>query len=344
MNSSERVWRRLAGEAVDRVPNFNIFMTYAARRIGRLLSEYYRDYHVLVEANLRMAEEFSVDLLQAISDPYRESSDLGSRIVFPPDSLPILQRPVLDEPERLRALGRVTPSEGPRMNDRLQAVRAMRDRTSGEMPVMGWVEGALAEAGVLRGVSRLLMDLVDRPSWAEELLEFCVELEIAFARSQVEAGADLIGLGDAIASQVSPSMYRRFALPYERRIFAAVHAMGARTRLHICGDTTALLGDMVTSGADIIDLDWMVNWEEAHAAHGQKVAFCGNVDPVGVMLRGTSKQVREGILACLRQGSSRSFSAAGCEIPLGTPEENLRMHAETLRRWGPGRALKPSDA
>ena len=336
MNSSERVWRRLAGEPVDRVPNFNIFMTFAARRIGRLLSEYYRDYRVLVEANLRVAEEFAVDLLQAISDPYRECSDLGSRIAYPPDHLPILEQPLIDEPVRLRALSMIAPEAGPRMNDRLLAVRAMRDRSAGEMPVMGWVEGALAEAGVLRGVSSLLMDLVDRPSWAEELLEFCVELEIAFARSQVASGADLVGLGDAIASQVSPPMYRRFALPYERRIFAAVREMGARTRLHICGDTTAILPDMITSGADIIDLDWMVNWKEANAAYGRKVAFCGNVDPVAVMLRGTSTEVREGVRACLAQGASRSFSAAGCEIPLGTPEDNLRAHAETLRRWGSG--------
>jgi uroporphyrinogen-III decarboxylase len=53
-----------------------------------------------------------------------------------------------------------------------------------------------------------------------------VGVEIAFARAQVEAGADIIGLGDAVASQISPAMYRRFALPYEQRIFQAVHQMG----------------------------------------------------------------------------------------------------------------------
>ena len=336
MNSLERVQRRLAGEPVDRPPNFNIFMTFAARRIGHPLEDYYQNYCVLADANQAMVEEFEVDLLQAISDPYREACDLGAEVEFPTDGLPILQRPLLADPQDLASLQIPDPGIGPRMRDRLEAIRVMRERNEGVIPVMGWVEGALALASVLRGVSTLLVDLVDRPEWAEELLEFCVELEIDFARAQLEAGADIIGLGDAIASQVSPEMYRRYALPYERRVFASIHAAGARTRLHICGDTTNILPDMVTSGADIIDLDWMVDWSEASRTFGDRVSFCGNADPVAVMLQGTPAQVRQSTLAGLRQGGPRCFSAAGCEIPPGTPPENLHAHAEALRQWGSG--------
>jgi len=75
-------------------------------------------------------------------------------------------------------------------------------------------------------------------------------------RAVIAAGADIIGLGDAICSQIAPVMYRQFALPYEQRIFAAVHERGALARLHICGNTTRLLADMALCGADIIDLDW----------------------------------------------------------------------------------------
>lgn len=333
MNSSERIRARLAGEPVDRPPNFNIYMTFAARRIKQPLSRYYLDYHVLVDANLRMVEEFSVDLLQAISDPYREACDLGAEVEFGPDSLPVLTQPLLREPEQLATLRRTETVMGPRMRDRLEAVRMMRQRGAGAIPVMGWVEGALALAGVLRGVSTLLVDLVDRPQWVGELLEFCAGREIAFARAQIEAGADIIGLGDAIASQVSPRMYREFALPYERRIFAAVRSMGALTRLHICGDTSRILPDMVGAGADILDLDWMVDWAMAHREFGDRVSFCGNVDPVAVMLQGTPADVRHGILGCLRLGNDRSFSAGGCEIPGATPPENLLAHAETLRQY-----------
>lgn len=336
MDSYERMTRRLRGEDVDRPPNFDIFMTFAAHHIGQPLSSYYLDHRVLVDANVAMVDDFDADILQAISDPYRETADFGATIEFPADGLPLCKRPLLEDPAALRTLHAPAPSAGARMLDRLEAVRLMREKAGGRIPVMGWVEGALAEAGDLRGTSNLLLDLVDRTEWVEELLEVCVEAGIAFARAQVEAGADLIGLGDAIASQVSPAMYRTFALPYERRIFDAVHAMGALTRLHICGNTTKLLPDMIASGADIIDLDWMVDWGSAHERFGG--VFCGNVDPVAVMMQGGPGTVRDGVLACLRAGGARSFSGAGCEIPEGTPPENLRAQAEALREWGSGAA------
>ncbi len=89
MNSAERVARRLKGEPVDRIPNFNIFMQFAAHYIGQPLSRYYLDYRVLAEANFAVQRDFRLDILQAISDPYREMADLGGPIRFPEDGLPV---------------------------------------------------------------------------------------------------------------------------------------------------------------------------------------------------------------------------------------------------------------
>ena len=169
---------------------------------------------------------------------------------------------------------------------------------------MGWVEGALAQAVVLRGDSELMLDIYDRPEFVRELLEFCCELEIAFARWQIAAGADIIGLGDAIASQVSPRMYRQLALPYEQRIFQAVHEMGALARLHICGNTTRILADMPLSGADIIDIDWMVDIRQAAQIFGDGPALVGNFDPVAVMLNGTVEQVKAAVRYCVENGGN----------------------------------------
>lgn len=327
MNAYMRMEHRLRGEPVDRPPNFEIFMTFAARRTGRPLRDYYLDHRVLVAANLRVIEDFQIDIAQAISDPYRECHDFGARIDFPEDDLPLCRTPLLAETDDLMRLGRPDPYTGERMSDRLEAIRLFREQVGGETPIMGWVEGALAEAANLRGVSRLMIDLVDNPEWVEELLERCTEVEIAFARAQVEAGADIIGLGDAVASLVGPALYHHFALPYEQRIFAAVHEMGARCRLHICGNTNRIVDAMVESGADIIDLDHMVDMAGAAAKHGERIAFCGNFDPVAVMLKGTPDQVFDATLHCMTVGGARSFSGAGCEIPLHTPVENL--HAQT---------------
>ena len=168
------------------------------------------------------------------------------------------------------------------------------------------------------------------------LLEILTEQAILFARAQVGAGADIIGLGDAIASLVSPPMYRRFALPCERRIFAAVRQAGAIPRLHICGNTSRLVPDMLSSGADIVDLDWMVDLGAAASAASaaDAPALCGNFDPVRVLLNGTPDGVRAAVRACAGSGGARWFCMAGCEVPDGTPDANIRAIAEALRALG----------
>lgn len=334
MNSYERLRLRLAGEQVDRPPNFDIMMTFAAHYIGQPLARYYQDYRVLCQANLAVQQAFELDIVQAISDPYREAADFGAAIEFPEDGLPICTQPLLADPADLARLRPPDPTRGRRTSDRLAALRTFREQVGGQVPIMGWVEGALAEAADLRGVGALLMDVYDRPDWVTELLEICVEVEIAFARAQVTAGADIIGLGDAIASQIAPAMYRKYGLPYEQRIFAAVHDMGALARLHICGDTTRILADMAESGADIIDVDWMVDIGLAAATFGERAVVCGNQDPVHIMLQGSPERVREVVNDCLERGGPRCISAAGCEIPDGTPHANLLAQAQALRDYG----------
>ena len=333
----ERMRRRLNGEEVDRVPNFNIIMAFGAHYIGAQLSSYFLDYRTLVRSNLAMLAEFELDLVQVISDPYREAFDFGTPVAFPEDGLPMRTQPLLLNPNDLRELRPPDPASGRRMSDRLEAIRTLREQVSDQVTVMGWVEGALAEANILRGDSALMTDLYDRPDWVRELLEICTEVEIDFARAQIEAGANLIGLGDAIASTVSPRMYKNFVLPYEQRVFSAIHEMGALARLHICGDTHKIVPLMAESGADIIDIDWMVDMRAAaeefakHSINGVSPAVCGNFDPVQVMYNGSPDEVYCATWANLEQGGPRCFSAAGCEIPDGSPHVNLRAQNSALK-------------
>ncbi len=335
MKPLERVRRRLDGEPVDRRPNFDIHMQRAAHHVGRPLSRYYLDHRVLVEANLAVLEAFDLDLVQAISDPYREASDLGLDVEWPEDSLPVRRALLLKEPEDADRLELVAPEDGRRMSDRLDAVRCLRERVGGDVPVMGWVEGAFALASDLRGDQNVLLDIHDRPEWLKGLLDRLVEVGVAFARAQVSAGAHVVGLGDSMGSLVSPAQYREFVLPCEQRVFAAVKEAGAIPRLHICGNTSHLLRDMAGSGAQIVDLDWMVDLQKAAEAFGPSgPAPCGNFDPVAVMLHGTPEEVAAAVRGCAAAAGPRHFSAAGCEVPDGTREENLLAHARTLRELG----------
>ncbi|MBD3378450.1 uroporphyrinogen decarboxylase [candidate division KSB1 bacterium] len=329
MTSKERFQARMNLESVDRIPNFNIMMTFAAHYIEQPLSRYYQDYKVLCDANFAVQNDFTLDILQAISDPYREAADLGLLVEFPHDSLPVRKEALLKEYDDLLRLKPISPEHGKRMSDRLEAIARFNGH---DIPVMGWVEGALAQAATLRGVDQLLMDLYLNPQWVNELLEFCVELEIEFAIQQIKAGADIIGLGDAVASQISASMYSEFCLPFEKRIFQGVLDHGAVPRLHICGDTSHILQEMTQSKARIIDIDWMVDMERAAGIFAKNMCWvCGNFDPVQIMLKGSPETVYQAVRDCARAGSARSLIMAGCEIPDGTPHQNLLAMADALK-------------
>jgi uroporphyrinogen-III decarboxylase len=89
---------------------------------------------------------------------------------------------------------------------------------------------------------------------------------------------------------------------------------------------------MARSGAAIVDLDWMVDLARAREAFGPRgPAPCGNFDPVAVFLHGSPTDVEAATRRCAAEGGPRHFSAAGCEVPDGTPEANLLAHARALR-------------
>lgn len=326
MTPYERTMERLRGQPVDRVPNQNILMAYAARYIGATYSQLAQDHRVLVESNLRACADLHIDLVSAISDPWREASAFGAEITFPEDSVPACRDRLLASSADWTTLQPWDPWAHPRTRDRLQAIDLYRQRVAGHYPICGWVEGAAAEAADLRGVSAFLEDLALEPEAAHSLMAVCCEAGTRFALAQVEAGAGIIGIGDAVASLMNPRMYRAFAWPYERKMIDAIHQAGALVKLHICGNTSRHIADMVATGADIIDIDWMVDMGQAVATCGGRAAINGNYDPVDVLLQGTPAEVYAATLACVQAGDAKAFVSAGCEVPVGTPKENLLAH------------------
>ncbi len=121
-------------------------MMRAAHYINAPLSKYYLDYRVLYEANLAILHTFNLDIVQTISDPYRKAADAGLVVELPVDNLPLNKKPLMIEPDDLYSINFPAQNFGLRMTDRLEAVRTLHDQVGAETPVVGWVEGALAEA------------------------------------------------------------------------------------------------------------------------------------------------------------------------------------------------------
>jgi MtaA/CmuA family methyltransferase len=323
MNSFERYTGVLEGKGVDFLPRVPILMRYAAEYIGSNYGAFASDHRVLVESNIRCARDFGYDQLSTISDPYRETQGFGSEIEYVRDGVPRSTHP-LENTRDLSSLPRPDPLRSERMLDRVNAVRLYREKYGQDYSVLGWVEGPAAEAADLRDVANFLMDLLDDGVFAGELMDLCVDVGIDFARAQVDAGADTIGIGDAIASQVSPGIYERLILPREIRLVDSIKEMGVFVKLHICGDITHLLPGLTDLRIDIIDVDHMVDIAMVRKSLGDGVAITGNMDPVEIICYGTPDMIREHTLKTYEQVGDPYMVNAGCEIPSGTPAENIR--------------------
>jgi len=338
MTSRERILATLGGRKPDRLPLMPITMMFAGDHAGIKYRRYATDHRALVEAQLRTAEAYGFDYVSCISDPVREAVDCGAKARFFDDAppAPIEDDALLKDKATLARLKKPDPLGGGRMTDRVRAAALFREK-AGDLLVEGWIEGPCAEAADLRGLTSLMEDFYEDPGFVRELFEFAVNMELDFAREQVGAGVDLIGMGDAAASLVGPKLYEEFVWPYEKRMVEALHVMGTRVRLHICGNTRPILALMGKLKCDLVDLDWYSPLDEAREKMGPGQALLGNLDPVRIVKDGTPESVTAAIAECHRSAGFPYIVGAGCEIPRGTPPANLRALRDYARagRNGP---------
>ena len=333
MNGRERVLAQLAHAETDSLPMMGITMMFATDQIGVPYRDYATDYRVLVEGQLKTAELFDMDHVSVISDPGREAADCGATVVYFDN-----QPPAIDEMNArlankadLVSMQMPDPLGGGRMHDRVKAATLFKEQVRQDKLIEGWVEGPCAEGADLRGINTLMMDFYDDPDFIRDLFAFNVEMALAFAKAQVDAGVDIIGVGDAAASLIGPQLYEEFVFPYEQKLVDGIHAMGSRVRLHICGNITPILRKVGELGCDIVDLDSMVSVAAARQAMGPTQVLLGNMDPVAVLKNGTVEDVLKASATSHQEAGTAFILGAGCEIPRGTPKENVLALSEYAR-------------
>lgn len=327
MTSRERCLAAIEGRRPDRVPVFPLLMFLPADRLGISYREYATNGRAMAEAQLKARQTFGLDAITACSDAFRVSADLGGDMAYPENGVPHLRTPLVTRKEDLGRLGRPDPARaGGRMADRARAVAEMVRAAGEECLVLGWVDHPFAEACSLCGMTQFMLLLYDDPPLAHRILAFLTGIVTDFALAQLEAGAPMIGAGDAAASLLSAPMYREFALPYEQQVFAAIHDRGGLGKLHICGNTTQLLADITSCGADLFNVDHLVDFDAARAAYGAAgLCFKGNLDPVTDILQASPADCKRRALGRLQAAGGRRYMlSAGCEIPAAVPDQTLR--------------------
>ncbi|MDF1566403.1 MAG: uroporphyrinogen decarboxylase family protein [Spirochaetaceae bacterium] len=326
MNPKELAVAVMNGQPVEKLPFMPITMMFAADRINVPYRRYATEAALMARGQLKIAEEFGAAQISAISDPGVEAHDLGADIGFPENNPPYVneENALFADKAALVGAKTIRPESGKRMSNRVEAVRLMAEAAENDRLVEGWVEGPCAEASDLRGINRLMTDFFDDPSFVADLMDFVTEQAILFARAQIRAGAQIVGIGDAASSLIGPDLYAEFSVPRTKRYINAIHDEGALVRLHICGRTEGLAPFWKELGADMIDVDAGNSIAAIREALGPNVsALAGNLDPVREVRDSLPSAIAKRLNACRKESAPRFIVGAGCEIPRDCPADNL---------------------
>jgi uroporphyrinogen-III decarboxylase len=332
MNAHERTLNFIQQKPIDRLPFHPIIMRFAARHAGVQYRDFCLDYRCKCAAMLKCARDFKIDWVTVMSDPYAEAEAFGMLIDYPADNLPIPRNLLIIEPEDIDDLILPEVEQSPRLLNRVNEIARFKQLIGDTYFIVGWVEGPLACYANLRGFQETCMDLFEHPRAVARAVDLFRRTTFDFIARQIEAGAHCIGIGDAVCSQIGPEFYAQYGFPGEKEIVDFIQSRGALAKLHICGDTTAILPMMIKTGADIIDIDHTVT-EIARFAPllSKHQVFSGNSDPVSVIQDGSEKSITESARRACRASGDRCIISAGCEITPDTRNQNLMILGDTAR-------------
>jgi uroporphyrinogen-III decarboxylase len=106
-------------------------------------------------------------------------------------------------------------------------------------------------------------------------------------------------------------------------------------RLHMCGNTDALIPQMRQLPVQIFELDSPTNLAAARVGLGSDRVILGNVSTITEMLEGIPEEVYGASRRCHKTCGRFHIVGTGCEMPPATRPENLRAMVRYAREHQP---------
>jgi uroporphyrinogen decarboxylase len=314
---------------------------YCARVAGVSVHDYTSDPRVLADSVVRYYERFRPDAVWVSADTWVSAQAMGARVGAADKEQPWggLGPPFIQKASDIYLIFKSDPGTQGRYPLMLEALRLIVERLGKEAFVVGCFDQyPFSLASELLGINEIMLKLHDDRPLVEAVMERCLDYGLAYGREMGEAGADMLSGGDSPAGLIGPELYRELAFPYEKRLIAGLKtATGKPVSLHICGDSTPILRDMAGSGANVLEIDHKVDIIQACRIVGPEVALWGNLEPVGLLARGTTDQVEcaaSHLLEAVSSAGHRRFVlSSGCTLAHETPAENLETMFRAARAF-----------
>jgi len=298
---------------------------YRAVRERASLADIVADAALCAEVSLQPVRRLGVDAAIVFADITTPLPGIGIDVELVEGVGPVVARPVRTAADLDRLL---TFDPAASVGPLLEAISILR--LESPVPVIGFAGAPFTLAAYLvegrspRDLERTKGLMRTDPATFGALLGRLVELDLAYLRAQVAAGAEAVQLFDSWVGQLSPYDYRAHVQPHVGRLFDGLAALGVPT-IHFGTGTAGLLGAVAEAGGDVIGLDWRIGLADGWSRVGDR-AVQGNLDPT--LLLGPFEATAAQALAILDEAAGRPghvFNLGHGVLPATDPDDLRRL-------------------
>ena len=336
---------------VDRTP------VWFLRQAGRYMPEYMavRKHHSLLEicrtpeiaaeVTITAAERLGVDAAIIFADLLLPFTPMGLDFEFVAGEGPVVHTPVrtLEHVQALRTDRTEELNYVARAIERV-ATHFAEPRPDGDtLGIIGFcgapwtlasymIEGGKQSGGDRNYIETKKMMYSNAAAWSL-LMEKLVTVLVAYAKQQVEAGADVIQIFDSWVGKLSVEDYTQYCLGWTTELVQRVKSMGVPV-IYFGVETASLLPAMSETGADVIGLDWRVPLEVGWKAVGEGCGVQGNLDPITLFAPEDVLKARVREVLTAAGGRPGHIFNLGHGIVPSTPVGNVIRVVEWVKEFG----------
>lgn len=280
-----------------------------------------------------LSQKYPSIAAMTIMDLSVEAEAFGSSIRYSSDEVPAVVGSIVDSESSARELK--IPEAGTGRTAAYVRAAELCAQNISSRPSFGGQIGPFSLACRLFDMTEIMVALFDEPETVHIILEKATEFLASYAKDFKEAGANGIIIAEPAAGLLSPDQCTEFSSDYVKRIVDAVQDEHFMIILHNCGKTTRLIPSLMHTGAAGYHFGNAVDMTDILPQIPHDRLVFGNIDPARVFRNGTAGDVREKTLELLEKtsGYSNFVISSGCDIPPGTPIENIEAFFETVAKY-----------
>jgi uroporphyrinogen decarboxylase len=329
----------LSGKQPDRIPVVPWVRDWCGVQAGYGIVDIIEDTCKHVYSQFYCKRKFGYDAVFDLFGVCAESEAMGTVIRYDNETPPMaVEHPIRDYASDLQNLKVLDPSRDGRIPGILEGIKRLKELCRDTVPVIGYVQGPLRHASMLRGSELLMRDMYKNRGPLKEFLEIVVESLIVYGTAVVKAGADIILIGDPSASgdAISRKQWEEWGLPGTIQLVQSLKRTGTKIILHICGNISDRLELFPQTGIDALSVDEKIDLEAARHVLGDAFCLFGNLSPSKTLFFGTPADVENESRKCIEKAGRNGpfILASGCVVPGAVPPENIAAMVHAAEEYG----------